>query len=526
MNQSYLSKIFNIIISKKTLYVLCFMLLNLIEVLRGSQSGDVWYVAVNCTGLVVMVIVVSGWPLRDFLTISNGIYTLACVIAMIVIGINWHPVTGRFVLWQVETAVMNAWWLGIIVKYLFTKAIVQKTLPFKPGLMGWIWIIMSIFMIVSVSQRFWPLWFLLMFASFYLTSYKPEDKKALWDAMVDGTILSFFCIQIYAYGFRPYDEVRYRGAFGNCNMTALYYLIIYMMCLYKLHFLEVKKAHRGWKLLYLFGAGGMLSFQLFTLCRTAWIASFVLTILYGIFVVKRLWGKKWRQVIYRGGALALAVALTFLPVFYSIRWLPTILHHPVWYPGEYSVRKVHSYDPPDSKKYVELDEFLEQLIGRLHSFLITAFEQDPFLMKAEAGQFEEAEQVEFIEVPWLSRSVNARLAIYRVYLKDLTFFGHSLADGYYRLGESSAISWHAQNLWIQIAYTFGIPAGILMIVLTAVMIYIYFRRMKESDAPYAIVPFFICILTFVFGITEIVWNPGQLIMFLFFFVQHPQMGTE
>lgn len=526
MNQSYLNRLINRIISRKTLYVLCFMLLNLIEVLKASQTGDVWYVAVNCTGLVVMVIVVSGWPLRDFLTISNGIYTLVCVIAMIVIGLNWHPSTGQYVLWQIETAVMNVWWIGIMVKYLFTKAVIQKTLSFKPGLMGWIWIIMSVFMILSVSQRLWPLWFLLMFGSFYLTSYKPEDKKALWDGMVDGTILSFFCVQIYAYGFRPYDEVRYKGAFGGCNMMALYYLIIYMMCLYKLHFLEIKKANKGWKLFYLAGAGGMLSFQLFTLCRTAWIVSFVLTVLYGIFVVKKLWGKKWRQVIYRGGALALAAVLTFLPVFYSIRWLPTILHHPIWYSGEYSVDRVHSFDPPDSEKYVDLDEFLEQLLGRLHSFLVTLSEHDPFLLKAEAGEFDEAEQVELIEKPWLSESVNIRLSIYRAYLEDLNFFGHGLADGYYRIGEGSTISWHAQNLWIQIAYTFGIPAGILMIVLTVVMICIYFRRMMDSDDPYAIVPFFMCILTFIFGMTEIVWNPGQLIMVLFFFVQHLQMGTE
>lgn len=525
MNQSYLNKVINRIISRKTLYVLCFMLLNLIDVLKGSQSGDVWYVAVNCTGLVVMVIVASGWPLRDFLTISNGIYTLVCVIAMIVIGLNWHP-TGRHVLWQIETAIMNVWWIGIMVKYLFTKVIIQKTVLFKPGRMGWIWIIMSVLMILSVSQRLWPLWFLLMFGSFYLTSYKPEDKKALWDAMVDGTILSFFCVQIYAYGFRPYDVVRYPGAFENCNMTALYYLIIYMMCLYKLHFLEIKKANKGWKLFYLVGAGGMLSFQMFTLCRTAWIASFVLTILYGIFVVKGLWKKKWRQVVCRGGALALAVVLTFLPVFYSIRWLPTILHHPIWYPGEYSVDKVHSFDPPDSEKYVDLDEFLEQLLGRFRYMWNRVSERDPFLMKVEAGHFEGAEQAEWVEMPWFDKSLNARLSIYRAYLKDLTFFGHGLSDGYYRIGDGSFFSWHAHDLWLQIAYTFGIPTGILMIVLTVVMICVYFRRMKRSVDPYAIVPFFVCILTFVFGITELVWNPGQLVMFLFFFVQHPQMGTE
>ena len=69
-------------ISKKTLYLLCFMALNLIEFLRASQTGDIWHVAVNCTGFVVMIMIASAYPLKEFCTIPNGIYTVACVAAM------------------------------------------------------------------------------------------------------------------------------------------------------------------------------------------------------------------------------------------------------------------------------------------------------------------------------------------------------------------------------------------------------------------------------------------------------------
>lgn len=521
-----MNKVINQILSKKTLYILCFMVLNLIDMLKTSQSGAVWYVAVNCTGLVMLVIIVSAWPLRDFLTVGNGIYTAVCAAAMILVGIYWRPTTGQFVLWQIQTAIMNVWWIGIVVVYLFRKAVIQKTLPFRPGLMGWLWIAMSILMIFSASQRLWPLWYFLMFGSFYLTSYKPEDKKALFEAMVDGTIISFFCIQIYAYGFRPYDEVRYKGATGNCNMTALYYLIVYMMCLYKLHFLELKKAHKGWKLFYLIGAGGMLSFQLFTMGRTAWVASLVLTILYGILVVGKLWRKTWKQVLCRGGALALTAMMTFLPVYYSIRWLPTILHHPIWYEGEYSISKVHSFDPANSDKYVDLDEFLETLLERIqHTFENVVF-RDPFVLRVKAMDLDQMEHVDVVDVPWVDDALRGRLTIYKAYLEDLTLFGHGLSDGYYVIGDGPYYSWHAQNLWIQIAYTYGIPAGILLVVLTFVMLSVHKKTMEKIKAFYAVIPFFICVLTFMFGIMELVWNPGQLVMFLFFFVQHPQFRTE
>ena len=89
MNQC--SKAVQKIFTKRTIYFLCFVALNLIELLKASQSGAVWYVAVNCTGLVVMILVVSGWPLRDFCTPGNGIYTIFCAASMIVVGGRWQP---------------------------------------------------------------------------------------------------------------------------------------------------------------------------------------------------------------------------------------------------------------------------------------------------------------------------------------------------------------------------------------------------------------------------------------------------
>ena len=73
-------------------------------------------------------------------------------------------------------------------------------------------------------------------------------------------------------------------------------------------------------------------------------------------------------------------------------------------------------------------------------------------------------------------------------------------------------------------YTYGIPAGIVSIVLSAALLYVQGRNMaRQKDNPYAILPFFVCVVYMMFGLTEIVWNPGQLIMFLVFFAQHPQI---
>lgn len=518
-------KIIEKIFSRKNLYILCFMALNLIEVLRESQGGDVWHVVVNCTGLALMVIVFSAYPLKEFCTWINGVYTILCVAAMAGIYVHWQSHVGQYNLWQIETAVMNIWWIGIMAGNLFQKIVVKKTLAFQPGMTGWLWIAMSMLMTASISGRWWPLWYLLMFGVFYLTDYKQGDRRALWDGMIDGTILSFFFIQIYTYGFRPYDVVRYAGPFRNSNMAALYYLIVYMMCLYKLHLLELKKTRKGWKLFYLIGAGGLLSFQLYTMARTAWVTSAVIAVLYGVFVVRRIWNKKWRLVLCRGAALFFAVAFTFLPVYYTIRWLPTVMHHRVWYDGEYSYDKVHSYDPPDSDKYVSLEEALDAMLGRVWE-TFKGFSFCPSLTMRVYAAEAEKNKVELVDMPWLDYALRGRLTIYKAYWDDMTWYGHGMGDGQYYLNDEGYHSWHAQNLWLQIAYFYGIPAGILFVILTLVLLRRGYALMKKSASPYAVIPFFICALCFMFGLMEEVWNPGQLIMFLIFFVQHPQMGRE
>ncbi len=63
----------------------------------------------------------------------------------------------------------------------------------------------------------------------------------------------------------------------------------------------------------------------------------------------------------------------------------------------------------------------------------------------------------------------------KAYIKDMTWFGHSEEDGQYKLGmaEDSYASWHAQDLWIQPGYSYGIPAGVLLVVLTIALLIFY-----------------------------------------------------
>ena len=380
-------------------------------------------------------------------------------------------------------------------------------------------------------------------------------------------------MQIYAYGFRPYDEVRYKGPLSNCNMTALYYLIVYCMILAKLHFLTLQKSGKIRKLFWMVMAGGLLCFQFMTLCRTAWLSAIAVTFAYGILIVKGIWKDSLPKVLGKAVLLGVITVAVFPIVFGTVRWLPTILHHPIWYEGEWSEEKVHSFDPADSDKYVTLEEFLDTALGRFLQILEKPAAVDGQAMQDAAGQGEagqgeagqgeagqgeagqetaeeslvtEEETVDsgeelFMpdgyvrasaeaigdEVPILDyskdwTSSDIRVAIFKAYWKDLNWRGHSEKEGYYLITPKYRC-WHAQNLWLQIAYYYGIPAGILLVVLTVVMIYYYISRCYKGklDQKYGVLPLLFVILYFTFGLMEVVWNPGQLVFVLIFLVQHP-----
>ncbi|MDE5891626.1 MAG: hypothetical protein K2H45_01750, partial [Acetatifactor sp.] len=199
------------IYAKRILYTLCFVALNALDFVRNTQNGDIWSVAANATGVVMLVIVASQYPIRELLTPVNYVWSGLCAAAIAAAFASGHNRILNVYIWAFVMAVISVWWIVIFGKHLVLKFRREKSLQRKPDLTGWLWIAMSVLMTFSRSGRVWPAWFLAIFGIFYMTQLRTDDRDALMDGMVDGTILSFFLLQIFAYGFRPYDVVRYRG---------------------------------------------------------------------------------------------------------------------------------------------------------------------------------------------------------------------------------------------------------------------------------------------------------------------------
>ncbi len=517
---------------KSLLYIVCFACIMLIDWSRGGAGWVYWATFINLTGLVMAVVMAShfSWKNQPWgkYALWGGIWLLGTGVGYLI----WQRNPGDVFLSQYLTAAISLLGLGVIALRIWIDRTKLQNANIGHPLMIAAWVIFSVLMVCSRYGEVWQLFYLLMFGMFYLIPYSQEEKEELWTGLADGCIAGFFIIQIWAYGFRPYDVVRYSGAYGNCNMNALFYLVTYIMVLYRLHYLwhredtsgDKKKKVTIGKVFFVVLAAGLCNFMLFTMGRTALLVAMLVTVVYGVleFLVFRKIGI--RKLLLNCAVYGLCIGITFPCVYLTIRYLPTILHHPVWWGGEYSVDKVHSFDPYDSEKYISLDEALEAMLGRF-------WETDKESASAEAVfanalfvsngsitlSMPDADASELLTGEAAGNSMAIRFAIYKKYLQNLNLTGHEMEEGYFPITESYH-AWHAQNVFIQVLFYYGVPAGILFIVLMAVLGIQAFRKAIRNRNAEDILLLLVWLVFVGYGVMECVWYMGQSILFLMYLV--------
>jgi len=213
------------------------------------------------------------------------------------------------------------------------------------------------------------------------------------------------------------------------------------------------------------------------------------------------------------------------PISFSLtRYLPPVFHHPVWFWGEWSEDKVHSWDPWNSEKYVDIDELLETAVGRTTEITDGLFSKNPFIIKAFAAEVQETapreEQLQEISVlkekEEYSDPFLVRKTIYSHYLANLNLMGHTQDDQGFQLTYFYWIG-HAHNIYLQYATDFGVPAAICLIILCIVSITKLVKRYYQDGMPVmAAGSILIMLVPLLFGMLEYSWGSSALTMILLF----------
>ena len=168
--------------------------------------------------------------------------------------------------------------------------------------------------------------------------------------------------QAFCCVFRPYDLIRYQGIYHNPNLNAFFYLVVLAAVLSKILYVTKKNASKWIRVYYWLGAGAVLALLFMSLGRAAWLVAFVMGI---VFLLGMRKVQRKNNFLKNGIVLVLCACLLFPVCFGLVRYIPPQFHHPVWFWGEWAETRVHSWDPWDSEKYIDLDEFMDVAVWRI-----------------------------------------------------------------------------------------------------------------------------------------------------------------
>ena len=523
---------------RRVLYTLCFILFCLIDqrIHTGTGLDGIIESFRFLTGFGIEVLILSHYRLADLKRnriayIVWGILGLAAGVAV------FEPMQKIFYFKNARAVWLIVVYLfGFIAIHTFIDILVEKNRPVLNKRLLLLWTVMLLLMIFSVSDLLWPLAYFLLFGVFYLTDFTPEEQTDMTLGAMDGVIIAFILFQGFCCVFRPYDEIRYPGIYSNCNINARFYLIVFAALCGRILWMRQheKKGQRFWYVILYLGIGVVYCFMFMTIGRTGWLVSFLMGLLF-LAMEAHVAGKK--LVFLKKGLLIVAsVLFTFPFTFGFTRYLPPAFHHPIWFYGEWAQSKVHSWDKWDSEKFIDLDELLAEVLGRLETTkknyqdLETGFMPKLYLVvsaaELTAGENEEAVLEQTVD----HRAENAvltyeeakngfivRKTIYQQYIKRLNLVGHRSGTEYqgFQLTPTYWIG-HAHNLYLQWATDFGVPAGMLLIIILIYTLYLligkYLNHSDGSEPAYI----FWLLAVMLFGMLEYCWGPGSITILLMF----------
>ena len=515
---------------KRLLYTICFFLICIIEQrIKTSNQRDGWYETFrDMTGVVLAVITMLHYRLDDFKRwkIPYLVWSAICVVGA-PFAFVWG-VHNRTFPHDWTVILISVILYGYIIIHTFISVVLEKnyTRPNRKFLA--VWLLMMILMVVSRSRYIWPLSFLLMFGCYYLTDCSKETQEDFFQGMLDGIILGFFALQGFSLAFRPYDNVRYAGAFLNPNLNALFYIEVLAAVFAKILCAAKYSAGKLVKLYYWIGAGVVLSFELLTLGRSGWLTAIVLIFAFLKFLGKFQVPKRWWK---NAATLSLCVLLTFPLCFGAVRYIPPLFHHPVLFWGDLPANRVTSEDKWDSEKYVDLDEYMEAALGRIFDSFANLLDHSPFLLNTDAAEIVDEGAADIMQedteeelppnkVPVLTDEQGkdaflVRKTIYSYYFTHLNLRGYPNEEQGFQLQENYWIG-HAHNIFLQYGTDFGIPVMLLFAVLIVWGAVILWRRFMRDDSVEDAVSWMFLLIPAVFGMFEYAWGMGSLSIFMLF----------
>lgn len=505
-------KTINIWSKKRMLYTICFFLFCVIDQRTKTGSGldGVIETFRDMAGILMAAIIMSHYKWEEFMThkVLYAIWTGIAVVAGALFIVFGQPLA-YFMNERIIIA-LDVFAFGYVVIHTIISVFIEKKYPkLNKGMFG-LWVVMMLLMIFSRSDYVWPFCYFIMFGCFYLTDFTEEEQEDLYQGIMNGVIFAFFAFQGFCCMFRPYDIVRYQGIYNNPNLNGLFYIVVLVAVFGKILYVTKENKHKFWKVYYWLGAGVIYAFIFMTIGRTVWLVSFVLGLLF-LGAYQLIQGKK--RFIRNGILLIICSALMFPVVFGMSRYLPPVFHHPIWFWGEWSDYRVHSWDKWNSEKYVEIDMIISEALGRTTELGGEIFGYSPFVLKAYAEEIDKTPAL--TDEEYYYNPILVRKTIYQHYFENLNLFGHTTKNQGFQMTWFYWIG-HAHNIYLQYATDFGVVMIVFFIALGIASIIKLVKEFYKTRRLKNQISVMFILIPLLFGILEYAWGSGSITITLLF----------
>lgn len=410
----------------------------------------------------------------------------------------------------------------------------------------WYGAVLTIFFVLLLvfrNTRGWPIYLVCAFTLYYVRVAVWEKRERLLSNICNGILLHFLASAGYCLLHRPYmfyQYYRYPFAFHTVTICAVYLALVVCAAVVKLldAYRREQKLSCIWKELTVFGISAV--YLLFTLSRTGYLAVAVMALVLMPVVCLGM-RKKIKSLLVAAGMMAAAVLVCFPAVFTAQRLIPAVAAQPETMEIEELPDEILHDRDLDSNYYMTVRRFLHvfqsKVLGIPEEECINQYKtvkddrksdngyyvgnsllreenltNDKMLVASSDFSGSEISEQEEEQISDAEAYTNGRLDIFRLYYANLNREGHG--DMYITLPDGNLIV-HAHNIYLQTAYDFGVPVGIVFVLFgaaTLIQSAVYYKR-RKNDRVCSALPLALLLLFAVAGLTEWIFHPCNPIAF-------------
>lgn len=357
-------------ILKRIIYIVCLVILCQVDQIAGSGTYETILGTKNRTLLVIGIIILTSNDFKDFIKLPYLIWIIVYGLYVLVSFEGWKEVV------EVEALLRTNLWVAGLYGILLIRIVYKFSVERKKPQVRWIPFIVCMVILLGMvfirTDYDWPKAILMICVFLFLTDFKEKDLNNLYCGILDGIIVGFFVIQIQAWMYRPYDDVRYVGMYTHPNLNALFYLCAYCAVLGKWYLLKLKQKNVLFRIPFILLAGLIIGTMFYTGGRASFIAAVIMT--FAFLVFQSISRKKWKilEFMLDGFVIVASIGMCILPAFWLIRYIPMYVREPLYFVADEISgldKKINKFDQNDSPKYIEFDEAIPEMFDRYLWFL-------------------------------------------------------------------------------------------------------------------------------------------------------------